>query len=267
VAMTAHAMAGDRENSLLAGMNDHITKPIDPALLFKALLKWIDPARLAGRRTTALAPQPASAAEGETDLPVIDGVDWPRALASVDHKHARLVKRLRGFVQEYAPAPHAVREALAGDRHEPLQSLAHNLKSSAAYVGAAGLADLANTLEQALRSGQREQGLAMAPQLLAALETLLTGFAGMAVSAPAGAPVRVAGHAETLVRRLEALLRQDDARAEDVLHELQVALHQSGHDALLAKVQLAVDDIEYPAARSALAELARALDVRLEERA
>jgi two-component system sensor histidine kinase/response regulator len=39
--MTAHAMTGDRELSIEAGMNDHITKPIDQALLFNALVKWI----------------------------------------------------------------------------------------------------------------------------------------------------------------------------------------------------------------------------------
>ncbi|MDR2756764.1 MAG: response regulator [Planctomycetaceae bacterium] len=41
LAMTAHAMTGDRELSIEAGMNDHITKPIDPALLFNTLAKWI----------------------------------------------------------------------------------------------------------------------------------------------------------------------------------------------------------------------------------
>ena len=43
LAMTAHAMAGDREQSIAAGMNDHVTKPIDPALLYAALVKWIRP--------------------------------------------------------------------------------------------------------------------------------------------------------------------------------------------------------------------------------
>jgi PAS domain S-box-containing protein len=41
LAMTAHAMTGDRELSIEAGMNDHITKPIDQALLFNALVKWL----------------------------------------------------------------------------------------------------------------------------------------------------------------------------------------------------------------------------------
>ena len=43
IAMTAHAMSGDHEKSIAAGMNDHITKPIDPAQLFGTLAKWIGP--------------------------------------------------------------------------------------------------------------------------------------------------------------------------------------------------------------------------------
>ena len=43
IAMTAHAMAGDREKSIEAGMNDHVTKPIDPDQLISALVKWIKP--------------------------------------------------------------------------------------------------------------------------------------------------------------------------------------------------------------------------------
>ncbi|MDR1748929.1 MAG: response regulator [Spirochaetaceae bacterium] len=43
IAMTAHAMSGDREQSLEAGMNDHITKPIDEGLLYAALNRWIRP--------------------------------------------------------------------------------------------------------------------------------------------------------------------------------------------------------------------------------
>ncbi len=60
VAMTAHAMASDRALSRLAGMNDHVTKPIDPDLLFCTLLKWIDPARLRGRATPAAARERAA---------------------------------------------------------------------------------------------------------------------------------------------------------------------------------------------------------------
>ncbi|MDR2367779.1 MAG: response regulator [Deltaproteobacteria bacterium] len=46
VAMTAHAMSGDREASLAAGMNDHVTKPINVKELFGALGRWIDPQKI-----------------------------------------------------------------------------------------------------------------------------------------------------------------------------------------------------------------------------
>ena len=42
--MTAHAMAGDEQKSLDAGMDDHVTKPIDPDQMFNTFLKWIKPA-------------------------------------------------------------------------------------------------------------------------------------------------------------------------------------------------------------------------------
>ena len=46
IAMTAHAMTGDEEKSMAAGMNDHVTKPIDPAQLLATLARWIAPREL-----------------------------------------------------------------------------------------------------------------------------------------------------------------------------------------------------------------------------
>ena len=276
VAMTAHAMEGDRENSLAAGMNDHINKPIDPGLLFKTLLRWIDPARLAGSRV-ALAPaavpagagvEPATAAQrsdapGAAALPAVAGVDWDKALAGVEYKRARLHKRLRGYLQEYATAPDTVREALASGRPEPLQALVHNLKSSSAYVGALALAELANTVEQALRGGRREQAFALAPQLADALDAVLSGFA--AIEAPPDAAPCAPADPARLLRRLDSLLREDDAQADDVLAELQAVLAGPAHQGLLTRLRAAIDDIEYASALALLAQLARALDVQLKE--
>jgi two-component system sensor histidine kinase/response regulator len=250
IAMTAHAMAGDREQSLGAGMNDHVTKPIDPERLFNVLLKWIDPARLAGRRLPAA-------------LPPIGGVDWQLALVQVDQQRPRLEKRIRSFLHEYQQAPQIVRDALGGGHDETsycrLQNLAHNLKSSAAYVGAVELSAVAGTVEQALRAGQHERIGVLAPGLLAVLDTVLAGLATVAAGRAAAADAR------GLVDQLEACLRSGDTRAEEALFDLQALLAGSQHAGMLAAIARAVASVEYHAALAPLAVLAQALDTNLEK--
>jgi CheY-like chemotaxis protein len=264
IAMTAYAMAEDRARSLAAGMNDHITKPIDPDLLFRALLKWIDPARLDGRRSAVVAPERASGA-GMPALPRIRGLDWEQALASVDRQHSRLHKRVRNFLQEYRSVPPALRAALASANYAALQGMAHNLKSNAAYLGAHELAVHASRLEQELRAGRLAQVEVHANELLAALDAVLSGLAQVAAQPADGG--YDAADAGRLVRRLETLLRGDNALADDALLELKTLLASAGQGPALAAVQRAVDDVEYPAALAALAELAQALDMKLEESA
>ncbi|SHH71485.1 hybrid sensor histidine kinase/response regulator [Massilia sp. CF038] len=302
VAMTAHAMAGDRELSLAAGMNDHVTKPIDPEALFKALLKWIAPERLALPAMSAPAivvppapppapvsappaAQPAASAPASAlsisieELAPVAGVEWELALASVDFKRERLYRRLRGFVGEYRRSPQIVREALASGNFEPLQGLAHNLKSSAVYVGANGLAALAGDIEMALRAGDTAAALEMGPTLVSALDELLDGLdavesapplmaaPSLAPAAHKSAPGLAAADVARLMRRLGTLLMADDAQADDTLHELQTALRSRGHDDQLAQIRRAVDDIEYSVALVALSVLARTLEIELAEKA
>jgi CheY-like chemotaxis protein len=81
LAMTAHAMKGEREKSIAAGMNDHITKPIDPEILYKALLKYvkgIDPSGIMGQSSVA-------SSEKEEEW-VIMGLDTKEGLRRIGNK-------------------------------------------------------------------------------------------------------------------------------------------------------------------------------------
>jgi two-component system sensor histidine kinase/response regulator len=264
IAMTAYAMPEDRDRSLAVGMNDHITKPLDPDLLLRALLKWIDPVRPAGSTSAAAAPARARASAAAA-LPRIRGLDWEQALASVDRQHSRLHQRVRNFLQEYRSAPPTLRDALASANYGVLQGIAHNLKSNAAYLGAHELAAHASALEQELRAGQRARIELHANELLASLDVVLCGLAQLEAP-PAGGGVDAAD-AGRLVRRLATFLRGDNALAEDALLELKTLLAPAGHGHALAAVQQAVADVEYPAALAALAELAQALNMKVEESA
>ncbi|TFW19363.1 hybrid sensor histidine kinase/response regulator [Duganella callida] len=272
VAMTAYAMAGDRDDSLAAGMNDHITKPIVPEQLFRSLIKWIPPSRLAARRAhnqaaVQAAPPPIDYIGASAPLPLIPGVDWQQALNSVDGQRGRLEKRVRGFQREYRSAAQTIRTALrVGDR-EALHGLTHNLKATAAYIGAAKLAAQAEALEQALAGSQNEINMSQiavaANELSAGLDAIIHGLAQLGEPA---VQVRYRDDdAELLISRLEAYLRADDARAEDVLTELRVLPVTLRHADKIEPIQRAVDDLEYQVALAPLAALARALQNELEE--
>jgi signal transduction histidine kinase/CheY-like chemotaxis protein len=291
IAMTAHAMAGDREKSLASGMNDHVAKPIDPDLLFRALLKWIPPQRLAGRSVPARmpahvpahvpGPAPAAAVRDAARPAPVSGIDWERALANAGGQPARLHKRIASFLQEYRAAPQAMRDALAGGNYAPLQVLAHNLRSGAAYIGAAPLGALAGALEQELRGGRLDRVALLAPDLIVALDHVLSGLARSAGAiVPAGHGAMAGGgggdgadtaNLAALAARLEGFLRSDDARAEDALAELLAALQgipdAPRHAPALAALRQAVDDIEYDLALVRLAALTRALAAEAEQQA
>ncbi len=262
VAMTAHAMAGDREKSLAAGMNDHVVKPIDPDLLLRTLVKWIDQRRLEGRTAPQAAAVPAAPVPAATTaLPLVRGIDWNRALANAGGQQQRLRRRIASFLREYVQAPQAMRDALAHGDYAPLQSLSHNLKSGAAYIGAMPLATLAGSLEQELRAGRIDRVPVLAPDLIVALDSVLSGLARIdAVQAPA-----VTGlDAGALLARLRGFLETDDARAEDALAEVQAALADPRHAAPLAAIRAAVDEIEYERALVHLDVLEHAIDSRVE---
>ncbi|MEW7847476.1 ATP-binding protein [Massilia aurea] len=259
VAMTAHAMSSDRALSREAGMNDHVTKPIDPDLLFFTLLKWIDPARLAGRALPDRPnlPQPAAPSAPAGTLPAAPGIDWDVALANVDGQRSRLEKRAGSFVREYGAAPGILRDALAAGDVARLQSLAHNLKSSAAYVGALALATAAGDLEHDLRAGRRDR---LETRVAALIDAAAMALAGLDLLTGAALPSAADPEAlAPVIARLCAYLQADDARAEDAFAQLDKLLAGMIDDEALAGVRDAIADIEYHAALAPLARLAAQL--------
>lgn len=146
IAMTAHALSGDSDKSLDAGMNAHITKPIDPEAIFRTLAQWITPSE--NNAPAMEKPTPTAIA----DLPELPGIDvagglqrlrgnWPvyrRILLSFRDKQSDSVSRIQSHIQQ--------------QEWEEAASLAHTLKGSGGNLGAQGLFNEAASLEQACRS-------------------------------------------------------------------------------------------------------------------
>ena len=171
IAMTAHAMAGDHEKSLEAGMNDHVNKPIDPDQLFAALLKWVQPPRdkrISGSatiRSTAdishqdSAPSPAQgqAVVANDRLPEsLPGFDLAAGLARLRGNHRLYKKLLFNFAANYRGIAGDIRDALVAEDPERAHSLIHNLKGLAGNLAATDLQAAAVEMEKIVKKENRK---------------------------------------------------------------------------------------------------------------
>jgi PAS domain S-box-containing protein len=151
IAMTAHAMSGDRERSLEAGMNDHLTKPINPQALTEMLVRWM-PAKAMPQPMIQKEQTPGASSSDEIPehLPPFD---IPAALARANGKPPLLRKMLLNFRDQFKDAAGELQQQIAAGKTEEASRLAHTLKGVAATLEAKELASTAANIEHALREG------------------------------------------------------------------------------------------------------------------
>jgi len=163
IAMTAHAMVGDKQRSLEAGMNDHVTKPIDPDQLFATLQKWIKPV---AERTVVLKSLPATGGPPVLDAPpkpdraVPDENELPESLPGFDIAaglerlmgNKRLYRKLLlDFGANYSGVAGEIWETLVAKDFEQAHSLVHNLKGLSGNLEATDLQVAAVEMEKLVR--------------------------------------------------------------------------------------------------------------------
>jgi CheY-like chemotaxis protein len=161
IAMTAHAMAGDEQKSLQAGMDGHVTKPIDPAQLFATLQKWIKPV---AERAAAQKP-PVLDVPTEPDQVVPDEAALPESLAGFDLAvglerlmgNKRLYRKLLvDFGTKYTEAAREIRESIDVNDFEKAHSLVHNLKGLAGNLEAKDLQAATVEMEKLVKGQSKE---------------------------------------------------------------------------------------------------------------
>jgi signal transduction histidine kinase/CheY-like chemotaxis protein len=153
IAMTAHAMTGDREKSLEIGMNGHVTKPIDPNELFTTLEKWVRPSNEREHDQTSPGVSSASIPEpvsdmGEEELPqLLPGFDLAEGLKRLQGNRKLYRKLLLDFSASYAAAAEDIQQALAANDINRAHSLIHNIKGLAGNLSAIRLQSIATEMD------------------------------------------------------------------------------------------------------------------------
>ncbi|MEQ8539080.1 MAG: PAS domain S-box protein [Coleofasciculus sp. D1-CHI-01] len=180
IAMTAHAMQGDREQCLQVGMNDYISKPIRPEALVQALTTYAQVLDQEGRDSITDYSEDVSVPEITSDSSVTPALDRQvlqdlREIAGDDYE-GLIAEVIDSYLEDSPPRVQAIRNAIAHDDANALHQSAHALKSSSLTIGATGLAQLCAELEALGETGNLEHASTLISRFDAEYERVVTAL-------------------------------------------------------------------------------------------
>jgi two-component system sensor histidine kinase/response regulator len=292
IAMTAHATIEERQRCLAAGMNDHISKPIDPGNLFETVGRFYKPPEaapaLANRsagfsplqpamqensgnssspQATAESKRPEGRAPQADDLPSIIGLDMEDGLTRVAGNRKLYLKLLRQFIEQQGPAVTQIAAALAAGDAALAERLAHTLKGVAGNIGAKSVQSAADALEKLILSkaavaevdSARQQAAAALDPLIAHLKEVLPASAPeTGTQAAASTPMNPAQSREA-VAQLSGLLLAFDPAAADFMEANHLTLRPLFAGDAWQQFEKLVQGYSFADARTQLAQALKSL--------
>ena len=259
ISLTANALQEDRTRCEVAGMNDHVTKPIDPEKLWAVLAKWISPTghtttTSVGQSTPAGTSMPLTAPEQSGfDLPDFVHLDKKLGLKQTLGKLDLYLSVLRKFLATQSLFGETLLAALDAGDWDQAERSAHTLRGTAASIGAIPLAEHAATLESALRRKiARNELHAIIETVQPILQSLLEELSEK-LPIPGGTqdmdldPARLKHTRDQLL----ASLAEDDITSVS-LFDKNAALFRSAYPSVYQKLEYAIKSYDFEQAHALL---------------
>ncbi len=261
IAMTALAMAQDAKNSRDAGMNDHITKPIDPEHLMKTLAKWLP----VGTRSANTAEKPGvmnlSAA-----LAALHSIDAAQGIHRIGGNVDAYLRQLRRFREHYPQAIDELQRLLKESGVRECEEYCHSLKGVCGNLGADELFAALAVLDSSLKQNQTPVQQQF-EQLRILLDRVMAEIDALAISAPARPVAADKPVPQDLLKQLDeliVLLESDLGAAEQLLDTLRNGVAGSKAESAVNGIAASVDVFDIDAAldqtRALRAQLADAVE-------
>ena len=261
IAMTAHALVEEQQRCLDAGMNDHVSKPIDPDALFRTLARWAKP-----RPSAAEYPAKQAKEQNGLVIPDIAGIRSADGLERVAGNRRLYLDLLAQFAEKQADAAIRIRQALQSGDRELAERVAHTIKGVAGNVGITGTQAVAARLEKAIREKDSATP-AFLEQFGSELDAQIRAIC-QALPRPSPADPKdtkelpfVAEHASAALARLKVLLEANDGDAGEAFLALQKAIGGRVEHSLVEALGVAVGEFEFETASTKLEQIARELNL------
>lgn len=255
LAMTANAMAGDKEKVLEAGMNDHITKPINRRRLFLTMAKWIKPAQ------PLLKKAPKEKIEDPVSIPEIKGINLNAGLAICNDSPSLYLSLLKNLVEQESDFEARFQHHLANRNIKSAKLCAHTLKGVSGNLAAEEVYQAAFELEEACKQGNYERIHERAKPVFRLLEDLLSNIKvaieDLAIEEP---NLLTDKDLCELLRSILVLLESSDTEAIEQIENISITQHSDEIEKLLNELRNAADNYDFNQAMASCQKLLSALD-------
>lgn len=251
IAMTANAMADDREKVLDAGMNDHIAKPINVNDMFITMAEWIKPAK-ANVEYVGESPKDIE----RVLIPDFELIDVKAGLTTTQNNSALYMKLLKRFATSYKDFEFDFEQELHSSDNEAATRWAHSLKGSAGNIGAKFVYEAAGELEANLIS--KNEVIRSFSNLSKALSSVLLELENLEESIPANEMANESFNMDgvsNLLVQFKALVEDYDTEAGDVLEQLKPMLPAERFTNELTSLSRAIDNYDFDTAITLLEKI------------
>lgn len=270
VAMTAHAMKGDAEKCLEAGMNSHVSKPIDPEHLFATLVKWVN-------KTSDEAQH--NIIKSDTDKEYIsfldlEGIAVESGLKRIGGNPEAYRRVLLKFRENQSGVIDKIRAALENNNLSETKNIIHTLKGVSCNIGAETLCENCALLEDTIKQNENESLKENFDELEQSFNQVITSISKLEKNEKdyllTQAPVTEVSKSTDMtqlaakMKHIAALIKESDTEAESSLRELKHSIlevydKEDGYH--LIEKQLSMYD--YKSALETLNKIAHMIDISL----
>jgi two-component system, sensor histidine kinase and response regulator len=257
IAMTAHALVEERQRCLEAGMNDHVSKPIDPDALFATLMRWVKPREVS---PTGNERRPEKLAD-HVFLPEIDGVDMASGLKRVAGNRRLYRDLLMQFAARQRDVPSQILAAIENGDCKLAERIVHTVKGVAGNIGLGQIFTAAEKLERAVRDGDAAVPALVeefAEILRRQVQAIRAALHDVMPDEAAKSSRRFDAQASSAaIAHLRLLLESSDGDAAEAFLALASALAGTFDESRLQALSAAINEFDFDGALSMLDEIAK----------